>query len=198
MQSEINLCSLLSALSLAIFSLACSPKNPTAPPSNQAFKPLSQRINDSNGYQTDAKGNWVPKVNKRSTFETEKHTNPFKGDYAKKEFKTQEVSQKSWWGNKDYRTQQYEGNTSAEHLKTPSQWAQQNALESQQQADLPNRFPTRNFETQSARESTFKRIFKKKNAYANQQNQKFSEPEITDWREQRSLSVGQSKSILGH
>jgi hypothetical protein len=52
-------------------------------------KPLSQRLGEKNGYKQDAKGNWVPQNDKRSSFESQGKSPYFQGDYQKKTYQAQ-------------------------------------------------------------------------------------------------------------
>ena len=71
---------------------------PSAPAPAEATKPLSQRLQENNGYQQDADGNWVPKSDKRSSFDRQGASPYFTGQYGKKTYKTGEFSKKSRCG----------------------------------------------------------------------------------------------------
>jgi hypothetical protein len=61
-------CPLLLAVSALLVSCAGEAERDQARPTEH--KSFSQRLNDSNGYKQDPSGNWVPKSDKRSSFES--------------------------------------------------------------------------------------------------------------------------------
>lgn len=173
------------------------PASSSTPAEATGFKPLSQRLNDANGYQVDSSGNWVPKNNKRSSFEGQGRSPHFKGEYSKKDFKTQPYAKKSWWGNKDYGHQNYAGPTDGSRFQKNSRFGSQGARESGNNAKLPGNYRTDNFATNSARESGSDRIGRPTDDATANRREAYVAPEIIDWRAQRSLSMDQSRGILG-
>ena len=63
-----------------------------------AHQPMSQRLEQKNGYTQDAKGNWVPQNDKRSSFESQGKSPYFDGSYGKTAYQTEPYAKKSWWG----------------------------------------------------------------------------------------------------
>jgi len=164
----------------------------------EPHKGLSQRLSENNGYKVDSEGNWAPRNNKRSSFESQGASPYFKGEYGKKEaFKTEEYTKKSWWGNKDYNRQSYAGNTDGSQFQKSSGLAGKGARESGGSADLPDSYQTGNFATSSAREASEGGLAKPSDAETDIRRRVFQQPDVIDWREQRSLSLEQSKGILG-
>lgn len=164
----------------------------------QSHKPLSQRIDESNGYKQDAEGNWKPKTDKRSDFENKGESPYFTGDVGKKQYKTGELSNKSWWGNKDYGNKQYAGNTKGSGLKKSSTLGDKGASEADKTAGMSgDKYKTGDYTTGSASEAATGDITKTTDDVTKRRRNAYPPPEIIDWREQRSLSLEQSKGILG-
>ena len=119
-------------LSLLVILLAasCASHSGSNSSTGEAQKTLSQRLNESNGYKQDANGNWVPKIDKRSSFESQGDTHNFKGKFSGKTYKAGEYAKKSWWGNKDYGRQPYAGNTDGSRFQQESLLGGKSANES--------------------------------------------------------------------
>ncbi len=186
----------LSPLLLAgILSASCSSDESTAP--TPTHKPLSQRLEEKHGYAKDAEGNWVPRSDKRSSFENQGEAAYFQKEFNKQDFKTGDYAKKSWWGNKDYGRKPYTGNTDASKFETSSTLQGQGAREAGDTAKIPGTYQTENYATSAASESNNSPINKPSNTGIENNRESFQQPEIIDWREQRSLSVDQSRGILG-
>ncbi len=61
---------------------------------NAGYKPMSQRLNESNGYKVDSDGNWVPKNDKRSAYDGHGSPAGMKGDVGKKAYQAGKLQQK--------------------------------------------------------------------------------------------------------
>jgi hypothetical protein len=186
-------------LPLLLLAASCaSDSGDSATTKAEPIKPLSQRLNESNGYKVDDEGNWVPKTDKRSPFESQGESPYFKGEYGKKEFKTGDYSKKSWWGNKDYGRQEYAGKTDGSRFQKNSRFDDKGAREAGSAADVPDTYQTDTYATSAAREAGTRGIAKPSDAETDVRRRVFKEePEVIDWREQRSLSLEESKGILG-
>lgn len=160
-------------------------------------KPLSERLDEKNGYTQDADGNWVPRSDKRSSFENQGKSPYFQDKYEKKSFKTGDYKKKSWWGSKEYGRKEYAGNTDGSRFQQASRLDGQGARESGSAADLPAAYQTGNYATSAARETGRTDLTKPSDAETDVRRRVYQAPEIIDWREQRSLSLEQSKGILG-
>ena len=164
---------------------------------SNGFKPFSQRIDERNGYQVDANGNWVPRNNKRSSFESQGASPYFSGEYGKKGYKTGELSRKSWWGNKEFGRESFSGNTDGSRFRENSRLAGQNAREGGSPAKITGPYQTGSFATGSARESANTNLGKPSDDVTDRGRESYTAPAIIDWREERKLSVEQSRSLLG-
>ena len=140
----------------------------------------------------------MPQTDQRSSFEAKGKPAYFQGDYAKKTYQTNSYARKSWWGNKDYGRKPYAGDTDGSRFKKTSRFDQQGAPEAGTAADLPAAYPTGSYATAAAREAGRQGIKKTSDTQTDIRRKVYQSPEIIDWREQRSLSMEQSKGILGH
>lgn len=167
--------------------------------SGDGFKSLTQRLEENNGYTQDAAGNWVPRNDKRSSFESQGASGYFnnKSNYNKQTYQAGEYSKKSWWGNKDYGRKSYAGNTDGSRFQKSSRLQGQSAREAGGSADIPDAYQTGGYATSAAREAGNHDIDKPSDAETDIRRRVFPQPAITDWREQRSLTLEQSKGILG-
>lgn len=168
-----------------------------AAPAAPTHRSLSERLNESGGYKQDSEGNWKPTNDKRSSFESQGATYDSKKSYQKETYKTGDYAKKSWWGNKEYDRQSYTGNTDGSRFQTTSRLQGQGAREANTNVKIPDTYQTDRYETNAAREAGNAAIAKPSNDLIENRQKVFQQPEIIDWREQRSLSMEQSKGILG-
>lgn len=185
---------LLPLLLLASCTSDSGPEKSTAP----VHKTLSERMNEKNGYTQDSNGNWTPQNNRRSPYEAKGETQDAKKDFKKQAYKTGDYAKKSWWGNKEYDRQSYAGKTDGSRFEKTSALQDKGAREANTTAKIPDNYPTGDYATGPARETKSKPIAKPSNALIDKRKKVFQQPEIIDWREQRTLSLDQSKGILGH
>ncbi|MGL4400138.1 MAG: hypothetical protein ACRCXD_09745 [Luteolibacter sp.] len=183
---------ILSVLLLA--SCASSKKETAATPERRT---LSERMNENNGYKQDAEGNWVPQNDKRSPYESKGSTYDSKKAFQKTDYKTGDFAKKSWWGNKDYDRKSYSGNTDGSRFQKSSALQGETAPEAGDAARIPGAYTTDSYVTNAAREAGNKPIERTSNSIVESREKSFQQPEIIDWREQRNLSLDQSKGILG-
>jgi hypothetical protein len=184
-------------LLLALLAASCASDSGKSTPAPESPKPLSQRLNESNGYKQDANGNWVPKSDKRSSFESKGESPYFKGEYSGKTYKAGEYARKSWWGNKDYGRQSYEGNTDGSRFQQKSRLDGQSARETGSAAKIPGPYQTGNYSTSAARETGKNNLAKPSDAATESRQRVYEQPEIIDWKQQRAITLDQSKGILG-
>jgi len=192
-------------LALPVFAI-CSCSNDggnSSSSSDSGFKPFSQRMADNmagrnDGFTKDDEGNWKTSSGKRSSFETNRESAYFKGDVDKKEYGgKKDYSKKSWWGDTRYESKSYEGNTDASRFQTASRYQGSGARESGSAADLPDSYKTGTYGTGAAREAGKSNISKTSDAETDIRRRVFPKPAITNWGEQRQMSVEDTKSFLG-
>lgn len=192
---------LFTPLLLCLFATSCASDKKDAPASAQSPTTLSQRLSETGGYKVDSDGNWQPKTNKRSSFESAGNA-PFsrekKSNLGKKDpFKTEDFAKKSWWGNKNYGHKNYSGETDGSRFQKNSRLDDQGAQESGGTAALPAPYETGSYATSSAAEQSENLIDRPSDAETAVRRKVFQQPDIIDWRQQRTLSLDQSKGILG-
>jgi len=185
---------------VAVLTASCaSDKQPDMAAAETGPRPLSQRLNEGNGYMVDSEGNWVPRNNRRSSFESQGASPYFRGTNPNqnKSYKPGEYARKSWWGNKDFGRQSYQGETDGSRFSQSSRHDGQGARESGAGARTPDPYQTGGYQVGSARESAAGNLAKPSDARTDTRRRVFQEPEIIDWRQQRSLTLEQSRGILG-
>ncbi|MEN9534844.1 MAG: hypothetical protein RIR37_117 [Verrucomicrobiota bacterium] len=181
---------------MLLITASCSTKTSTVQ-TESTHKPFSQRLNEQGGYSQDSEGNWKIKGNKRSSFESQGASPYFKGEYQKEGYKTGEYATKSWWGNKDYGRKNYDGNTDGSRFMTSSALDGKKAGEADTAAKIPGNYQTNDFATGAANEAGTQSVSKPTDTETDVRRRVFQQPDIIDWREQRQLSVEQSKGLLG-
>lgn len=185
----------LLAITCAAFSSCASEK--TADNATPARASLEQRLTEGGGYKQNDSGEWVPKSDKRSAFDSQRDSPYFKGNVKKEEFKTGEYAKKSWWGSKDYEKKSYEGNTDGSRFQTKATQEGQMSRYDGMAAQTSAPYKTNTLERPTAREGQYPAIERPSNAAVESRRRVFKAPSIIDWKEQRSMSMDQSRGILG-
>ncbi len=187
---------LLTILSPLLLLSSCA-SDSSADKKEATFKPFSQRMNEKNGYTQDSDGKWVSRNDKRSQFENQGDSQFSGKSFGKKEYSTGEYKKTAWAGNKQFATQDYAGNTDASRFKTSSRLQGQNARETGTAASIPSPYKTNRFATNSAREASNKSLAKPSNDKIENRRASYIQPKIIDWEQQRSMTMDQSRGILG-
>jgi hypothetical protein len=194
---------ILGLLALLLVSCASDSNNsgrPESAPQGARIRTVDEWLADTskdNGYKTDAKGNLIPRSNKRSSFENKGQSAYFKGQYEKKTYKAGEYSRTSFWGNKEYGRQQYPGSADGSRFQKNSRFGGQNAREAGNSAEISKAYQTGAYATSAAHEAGNTAIARPADAETEIRRKVYQPPEIIDWREQRQLTLEQSKGILG-
>lgn len=166
-----------------------------APPPKRS---LAERLGGETGYKQDSNGNWIPGDDRRSSFENVGQDPNFAGkSFNKKKFKTADYSKKAWLGGKDYQAPQYAGKTDGSRFQKSSALGSQGAREAGRDAGMRDDYRTGDYATSSARETGRDQIATSGNTLVESRQKVFQQPQIVDWRTQRSLTIEQSKGILG-
>lgn len=170
----------------------------SAATSAPAKKSLTDRLSGETGYGTNSEGQWVAKSEKRSSFERGNRDSAyFKGDYSKKGYETKKFAKQSWWGDTKYESKSYQGDTDGSRFQTNSRLQGQGAREAGNSARLPGEYRTGDYATNSAREAGSSRLSKPSDAETDVRRRVYTPPAVIDWREQRNMSIGETKSLLG-
>lgn len=187
----------VAAFVFALVSCAADKEAESAKPEVAKHKSMSERLNEGGGYKQDAEGNWVPKSDKRSSYDSQRDSPYFKGKVEKETYKTGEYAKKSWWGNKEYGKKGYEGNTDGSRFQTTARQDGQTSRLDGKKANVAGPFETNTLERQSARESSQSPIDRPLDARTEMDRGSYKAPSVIDWREQRQMSMEQSRGILG-
>lgn len=158
---------------------------------------LQDRLSESGGFKQDADGNWVPKSDKRSSYDTQRDSPYFKGNVKKETYRTGDYAKKSWWGKKDYKAGAYQGETDGSRFQTQARQQGQVASDSGRKARLEGPYETKTLGYEAARETRTDELGRPSNAYTKSQQSTYKAPSVIDWNEQRKLSLEESRGILG-
>lgn len=190
---------LISLLLLPLLLASCGSDggNKTAASTPAPRKGLMARMTEEGGYKQDSKGNWVPKSDKRSPFENQGASQFASKDYKKQEYKAGDYAKKSWLGGKEYDRKAYAGNTDGSRFQKASDLNGKGARETKTTFNTPDQYKTGNYATTTAREAGNNPIAKTSNDMIENRRDSYQQPEIIDWREQRSMSRDQSKGLFG-
>lgn len=189
--------SLLTLPILVLLASCASEKSESRPSS--APRNLSTRLSESNGYKQDSNGNWVPQNDRRSEFESKGQSHFAQKSFNKKAYQSGDYEKKSWWGNKSYDRKAFAGNTDGSRFQKSSGLESKGAREAARSLNKQDSYATADYATSSARESGAAGVNTPQRAQnqIDRRQEVFEQPEIVDWKEQRTLSLGQSKGILG-
>lgn len=120
----------------------------------------------------------------------------FKGKWDK-EYKAGDYKKKSWWGDKDYATKVYSGNTDANSLKKESHWGKKSASDVDKLAhEASESYGTNNYGTGRAREEGGDKIRKVSDAETDERRRVFTRPDIIPWKAQ-GLTVEDTNRMMG-
>jgi len=190
----------LTSIFLATVILAsCAGNDQSSSSSSQpGRRSLTERLSGERGYAQDSEGNWIAKSNKRSFYETKGTPNGLKGEYNTGQYKTGEFAKKSWWTPDQVERKSFDNVADGSRFQKNSNLAGKGARESGSDAGLAKNFGTKPFATTSAREATGDRIDKPSDPLTDYRRRVFNQPDDNiDWREQRSLSVDQTRGMTG-
>lgn len=171
---------------------AAEPAPPTRQTLNERFGGGGGR--DPNSFTQGPDGKLKMNDAKRSQFENQGESHLSNKSFRKQDYKAGDYAKKSWWGNKEYGRQAYDGNTDGSRFQQTSRLDGQGADEAGSQARVPGDYSTGNYATGDTRESGDIRV-RESDSTARESTRKNDQ---FQWDEERTLSVEQSRSILGH
>jgi len=188
---------LLAALLAGLLASCGTGGDGTSDASSAAGLSLSQRLSQDQGFARDSAGNWVPRSDKRSQYDTHSaanlnsrnRVNP--GRYEPGEFRKSE-----WTRTTSNAPQGYQGDTDGSRFQSTAAAQGQSARQSGSRARTPGKYRTGTFDTGASREDGAARLDRPGDANTRSRRENYVEPEIIDWREQRKLSIGESRSLL--
>ncbi len=163
-------------------------------------KSMNEKFNGPTIRQ-NAKGEWGDDVKQYSAFDSS-HKSPYFNEKSSiaKTYKTGEYAKTEWTGKKKQLPKQaYSGSTDGDRFHTPSRIQHDGAHESSTAAvTVPDDYKTGSYKTSTAHEQGAKPIDKPSNAIVDQRRRVYPEPEVSSWKQQRSMDLKTTKSILGH
>ncbi len=195
---------LLTALGSCVLLAACGAgsdgegRNLAASESGNGLAPLSQRLNQEQGYVRDSSGQWVPRNNRRSQFENrtasgiDRHNNPF----SDQRFGTREYRAAEWTRSASDTPREYDGDTDGSRFQTTAAAQGRAHRDASARARTPGEYRTSGFRTGASREDGARRHDRPEHAHTQYRRESFVEPEIIDWRQQRDLGIDQTRSML--
>jgi hypothetical protein len=189
--------SLAAAACAALASCAGDKAADNATPAAAERPGLAQRLSEGGGYKQNENGEWVPKSDKRSAYDSQRDSPYFKGKVETERYKTGEYAKKSWWGSKDYGKKSYEGNTDGSRFQTAARQDGQVARDAGKAARGTDPFQTNTLARETAREASSSAIDRPTNAAVESRRSTYKAPAVVDWKEQRSMSIDRSRGILG-
>lgn len=175
---------------------SCAPKA-EKPEATKAPQGLLARIDESNGYTQDEKGNWTPKTDKRSPFESKGKSPYFNSNYKGKSFNTESYAKKSWWGQKEMSRKAYQGKMEEIDHQVASVNGKQSNIRSNDY-ETGSYDKTGSYQTHAAIENDAATIGKPSDAETDLRRKTYIKPKITEYEQQRALTIEQSKKLLGN
>lgn len=123
----------------------------------------------------------------------------FQGEFAKRDFAAKDYSKKAFWGSKGYAAKVYGGTTDGNHLR---KGARANFAPGASEGGLASSASGSHFETsrrtsRAAREGGSSGFSKRSDSVTDSRRKSYEQPQITDWRNQRGLTIDDTKSMLG-
>lgn len=167
-----------------------------ATPTVKKEKNIGDFMAQDGGYKQDADGNWVANSDKRSSYDSRRDSS-FRGKLKKETYKTGEYAKKSWWGGKEFKSNEYKGNTDGSRFLKNARQDGQVARGSGQGAREGGAYETNTLDNRSAREASTGSVDRGSSAYVESARNSYVAPSIIDWKAQRNISRDQSRSILG-
>jgi len=166
---------------------------------NQApgIRTLNERLGQEQGFAQDTEGNWVARTNQRSQYESRSATGTNRrNSFESNRFDANRIERPEWSRAQSSRPQSFAGPTDGSAFQTTAAAQGAGAREAGSSARLPGRYATPSFGTSASRESDARRFDRPADADTERRRESFEEPSITGWREQRDLSINQSRSLL--
>ncbi len=185
---------------LPVFGLISCGSDPTAASSSTSARRLTleESCNEKSGFVQDAKGNWVPQVDRRSSFESKGASPYFNGEYGTRQYSATTLKSTPWWGAKDYTTKAFPGKTVASQFqKTASADGTHSQEEGKISSTDGKAMQTGNVKTGAAREAQSGDMNHTASLPAESPNRTFVPADAVDWQQQRAMSLEETKNILG-
>jgi len=146
----------------------------------------------------DKDGNPVMKSDRRSQLEGKRNHMDSNRDFSGKDYMAKSYRKKRWGGNTVFGNKKYEGNTDASRYKQEPWFVQKQASASGKTAYGSDKtYSVNPFSTSSAHEQGGTRIARTSDAETDVRRRVFVQPDITHWKNQKGLSIGDTNRKLG-
>lgn len=171
--------------------------NLSAAESGGGLAPLSQRLNEQQGYVQDSTGQWIPRNNRRSQFENLTASGANRSNaYSTQQFNAGNFQTAEWTQGQSNAPSSYTGDTDGSAFHTTAAAQGQTHRESSTRARTPGPYETPAYGTSASREDGARRHDRPTDAQSANRRESYVQPEIIDWRQQRELGVDQTRSML--
>ncbi|GAA5483738.1 hypothetical protein [Haloferula sargassicola] len=135
---------------------------------------------------------------RKSAMENSQANSMYEGELSKREFVAKDYAKKSFWGTKDYAKQVYGGDTDGSRFMTAAREGSSGAREGAMVSrDSGRNYTTDAIGTGAAREAGMEGIATTSDAETDLRRRVWKQPEIRDYRSERSLTVEETNSMLG-
>jgi hypothetical protein len=146
----------------------------------------------------DEDGNPVMKSDKRSSFENKSSNIASNRDFSGKDYTKKSYRKKRWGGDTSFDRKSFSGNTDANRYRSEPLFVQKQAAPTSKQANVRNKkFSINPFRSKRATEQGGRRITTSEDAEISNRRQTYKQPDITDWKDQDRLSIGDTNRMLG-
>jgi len=146
----------------------------------------------------DKDGNPVMKSDRRSSLEGKVNHMASNRDFNGEDYTKKSYRKKRWGGNTIFNRKGYDGNTDASRFKNEPWFARKKSSASGQTATAAGKtYGVNPFSTGTARERDTASITRTSDAETEVRRRVYKQPEITHWKSQGGLSVGDTKRRLG-
>ena len=148
---------------------------------------------------TDDSGNPQMQSDKRSSFENTGANSMASGNnYSGKEYTKKSYRKERWGGDSDYKTKLFNGSKTASNYDKEPWFVKNQSSDYNQRANEGKKsFFTKLFGTSSAREQNGESLDRPSDAETDVRNRVFKQPEVIGWKDQQTLSISDTKSMLG-
>jgi len=146
----------------------------------------------------DEDGNPVMKSDKRSRFENKSSNIASNRDFSGKDYTKKSYRKKRWGGDTSFDRKSFSGNTDANHYRSEPLFVQKQAASTGKQVNGSNKkFSINPFRSKRVTEQGGRRITTTQDAKISNRRQTYKQPDITDWKDQDGLSIGDTNRMLG-
>lgn len=146
----------------------------------------------------DKDGNPVMKSDRRSSLEGKRSNIASSRDFQGRDYTRKSYRKKRWFGSTFFGKKKYQDNTDASRFKSEPWFVKKQAHASGKTAYADGKsYNVNPFGTSAAYEQSRRRIARPSDAETDVRRRVYKEPDITHWKKQQGLSVGDTNRMLG-